>query len=336
MTGPMLQAPPEPFEPSPYIALTETQRRQFDEDGFILIEDALSPDHVERLLAVVDSLHGKFHKAHGTSSDAPYQIRNALAHHEELFALIEYRKILPLVVDVMGVNIQIRTSHVDVRPPMKDQVAGELGARGSFFPWHSDGPNFGYPITNGRIPFFEVKVGYYLTDLTEHNSGAICVVRGSHKLSPELIHDPDYRIDPKDIVEVNVRPGTAMVWRTALWHCLTPNLSDRTRKCLYYGYNYRWSRPGDYDRQDSELLARCTPVQRQLLGSNTTEDGVAYQDGDPAHPASRFWRPEPGDVPLEAWAEFQHKKKCRKEEKLWVKRNTLPPFTVGAPLEPAP
>ena len=28
------------------IAITENQQNQFDEDGFILIEDALSPDHV--------------------------------------------------------------------------------------------------------------------------------------------------------------------------------------------------------------------------------------------------------------------------------------------------
>lgn len=333
MSMPVVQAEPEPFEPGTSLAITEAQRQQFDEDGFFLIENALKPKRVERLLEVVDKLYDKSRKAHGASSATPYQIRNALAHHKELFKLIDYRKILRLVVDVMGVNIQIRTSHVDVRPPMKDHAVGELGASGSFFPWHSDAPNYGYPVTNGIIPFLEVKVGYYLTDLTRLNSGAICVVRGSHRLSPELIHDPDYRIEPEDIVEVNVKPGTAMVWRTALWHCLTPNLSDRTRKCLYYGYNYRWARPGDYDRQDSGLIARCTPVQRQLLGSNTTEDGVVYQDGDPAHPASRYWRPEPGDVPLEVWAEKQRRKKMQKEWRRWKRRNTLPPHAVGAPLE---
>ena len=333
MTIPTVQGPRKPLEHDPYLALTKAQRQQFDEDGFILIEDALSPEHVDRLIQVVDTLYDANRSSHGTSPDAAYQIRNALVHHEELFALIDYPKILPLLVDVIGVNIQIRTSHVDVRPPMKDYKGGELGASGGFFPWHADGPNYGYPITNGILPFFEVKVGYYLTDLTEHNSGAICVVRGSHRLSPNLIRDPDYRINPEDIVEVNVRPGSAMLWRTALWHCLTPNLSDRTRKCLYYGYNHRWMRPGDYDRQDSDLLARCTPVQRQLLGSNTTEDGVAYQDGDPAHPASRFWRPEPGDVPLEAWAEEKRKKKMQKEWKRWERENTLPPGSVGAARE---
>jgi ectoine hydroxylase-related dioxygenase (phytanoyl-CoA dioxygenase family) len=287
------------------IAITERQQQQFDEDGFIIIEDALSSDHVSRLIEVVDKLDVSCRKAQEITPETAYQIRNALTYHDELFRLIDYSKMLPLVVDVMGVNIQLRTSHVDVRPPMNDYVEQELGASGSFFPWHSDGPDFGYPITNGAVPFFEVKIGYYLTDLTRHNSGAICFVRGSHKVSPKRIHDPAYQINPNDIVEVNVKPGTAMLWRTALWHCLTPNLSDQSRKCLYYGYNYRWMRPGDYDRQNPALLARCTPIQRQLLAANSAEDGVRYMDDDPAHPASRYWRPAPEDIPLRDWADEQ-------------------------------
>ena len=68
MTIPVAQGPPEPFEPEPYLALTEAQRQRFDEDGFILIEDALSPDHVDRLIDVVDALYEKHRRAHGTSS----------------------------------------------------------------------------------------------------------------------------------------------------------------------------------------------------------------------------------------------------------------------------
>jgi ectoine hydroxylase-related dioxygenase (phytanoyl-CoA dioxygenase family) len=235
-------------------------------------------------------------------------VRNALAHHELFFRLVDHPVMLPLVVDVLGFNIQIRTSHMDVRPPCPPEYGQQkLGARDSFFPWHSDGPNFGYPLTNGQVPFVEVKVGYYLTDLTEHNSGAICIVRGSHRMSPTLLQDDAYEVDPDRIVEVNVRPGTAMLWRTALWHCLTPNLSKRTRKCLYYGYHYRWIRPSDFLHQDPDLIARCTPVQRQLLGEMGTGHRN-YTGEDPVHPVSRHWRPEEEDIPLKAWAEEQERK----------------------------
>lgn len=124
-------------------------------------------------------------------------------------------------------------------------------------------------------------------------------------MSPALLQDATYSIDPDRIVEVNVRPGTAMLWRTALWHCLTPNLSTRTRKCLYYGYHYRWIRPSDYLHQDHDLIARCTPIQRQLVG----EMGNGHRDymGEDlrVHPVSRHWRPDDDDIPLKAWAEEQ-------------------------------
>ena len=33
-----------------------------------------------------------------------------------------------------------------------------------------------------------------------------------------------------------------------------------------FGYSYRWMRPDDYLVQDEDLLARCNPIQSQLLG----------------------------------------------------------------------
>ncbi len=187
-------------------------------------------------------------------------------------------------------------------PP--DVAQKPLGARDSFFPWHSDAPNFGWPTVEGVIPYMEMKIGYYLTDLTEHNSGAICVVRGSHK-RPQRDAQGNVIVDPKDIVEVNVRPGTALVWRTALLHCVTPNLSDHARKCLYYGYHPRWIRPSDYDHQDPAIIADCNPIQRQLLGE--LGDGSQNYNGDDpmVHPISRYWRPQDADIPLKAWAEAQ-------------------------------
>ena len=151
----------------------------------------------------------------------------------------------------------------------------------------------------------EMKVGYYLTDLTEHNSGAICVVRGSHATSPWIEHSGERIIDPERIVEVNVAPGTAMVWRTALWHCLTPNLSERARRCLYFGYHHRWMRPSDFDHQKPDVLANASPIQLQLLGElGTGCDNYAGDDSE-VHPVSRYWRPQDADIPLKAWAEEQ-------------------------------
>ena len=50
---------------------------------------------------------------------------------------------------------------------------------------------------DGVLPFLEVKAGYYLTDLTEHNSGALAVVPGSHRRRVQELRDLDFRVGPK-------------------------------------------------------------------------------------------------------------------------------------------
>lgn len=50
------------------------------------------------------------------------------------------------------------------------------------------------------------------------------------------------------------------------WHSRGNNFSDITRKVIFIGYSYRWMRGLDYNLMEEELLSRCTPIRRQLLG----------------------------------------------------------------------
>lgn len=299
------------------IAMTEQQRRDFDEQGFILIEDFFDPAELQRLLDAIDEIAARVQAAKGLRPDQPWAIRNALAHHDAILDLIDHPRMLPLVVDAIGWNIQIRTTHLDYRPPYpKELEAGELGrgqgadhaAGYKNLIWHPDlaGPYlFEAPSLDGRLPFMEIKVGYYLSDLTQHNSGAISLVPGSHQRTPQELRDLDYRVDPSEVLELNVRPGTAMLWRTAVWHCVTPNLSDLVRKVIYVGYHYRWLRPTDYVAQAPELIARCSPIRRQLLGALAAGNHPLGADPD-WEPASQHWLTRDWeDVPLKAWAEEQ-------------------------------
>ena len=68
------------------------------------------------------------------------------------------------------------------------------------------------------------------------------------------------------------------------------------------GYHYRWLRPTDYVAQDSELIARCSPVRRQLLGALAPESNPLGDDAD-FTPASQHWIVKNWeDVPLRQWA----------------------------------
>ena len=97
------------------IALTQEQREAFDEDGFFLVENALAPSEVDELIQVVDRLYGKYCAERQLTPQEAFQMRNIVAADPAFKRIMDHEKILPLVVDLFGVNIQLRTSHMDVR-----------------------------------------------------------------------------------------------------------------------------------------------------------------------------------------------------------------------------
>lgn len=295
--------------------MTDQQHQDFEERGFILLENFFTPVEFDRLLAAIDEVAVRIRAEKGLSPDDPFALRNALSHHEAFLDLIDHPRMLPLVVDAIGWNIQIRTTHLDYRPPYPEGLeAGELGtgkgadhtAGYKNLVWHPDlaGPYlFEAPSLDGHLPFMEIKVGYYLSDVTGRNSGAVCLVPGSHLRKPQELRDMDYRVPADQFIELNVPANTALLWRTQLWHCVTPNLSENVRKVFYVGYHYRWLRPTDYIQQDPALIARSSPIRRQLLGALDPQGDPL--GNDPAwEPSSRYWLIKDWeDVPLKAWAE---------------------------------
>ena len=297
------------------IAMTEQQEKDFGEKGFIILENFLTEEELERLLAAADDMAARIQETKGLKPDDPFAIRNALAHDTAFLDLIDHPRMLPLVVDAIGWNIQIRTSHLDYRPPYpRDLKAGDVGkGNGEDHQkgyrnvlWHPDLAGdylFEAPSLDGRLPFMEVKVFYVLSDLSESNCGNLWMLPGSHKRPPQELRDSDRDVDTNEAVELKLAPGAAVLWRTATWHCVGPNLSNRTRKVMHVGYHYRWMRPADYVRQDPDLIANSSPIRRQLLGELSTGKNPLGDDAD-FHPSSQYWIPRDwDDVPLKAWAE---------------------------------
>jgi hypothetical protein len=124
------------------LKLTPEQEQQFEEDGFFLVEDALSAQEIGELLGVIDELYERYKLERNLGPHDPFQMRNIVALHPVFKKIMDHPGMLPLVVDLMGFNIQLRTSHMDVRPPQPTSFAEkELGSTESFFPWHFDQPD---------------------------------------------------------------------------------------------------------------------------------------------------------------------------------------------------
>ena len=88
---------------------------------------------------------------------------------------------------------------------------------------------------------------------------------------------------------MHLNPGDAFIFEQRTWHGEGKNWSGRLRKTLFFGYGYRWVKPMDYIQMPGELVDRCNPVQRQLLG--VVGDALSY------------YLPREEDVPLKAIVE---------------------------------
>ena len=301
------------------IAMTPQQEKDFDEKGYIILEDFLTQEELDRLLSAIDDVKVRVRRAEGSGPNDPFTIRNALAQHEAFLDLIDHPKMLPLVVDAIGWNVQIRTTHLDYRPPYpKGLKPGEIGvgdgddqkAGYNNLGWHPDLSGkelFEGPSLDGRLPFMEIKVFYVFSDLSESNSGNLWLMPGSHKRPLQEWREARGKLDLSEAVELRLKPGAAVLWRTATWHCVGPNLSDKTRKIMHVGYHYRWLRPADFIQQAPELIAKSSPIRKQLLGALAAGDNPLGASPE-FQPHSQYWiTKNPDDVPLRAWAEARER-----------------------------
>jgi ectoine hydroxylase-related dioxygenase (phytanoyl-CoA dioxygenase family) len=260
---------------------TEEQRRRFERDGILVVEDALSPERVARLVAAVDRVYEQALRD-GTGPHEHWNIRNCIAADPLFLDLVDQPNILPLVVGLLNWNIHLITSHLIVRPPSPPDTDRSWKATG----WHRDGGTSASEMEEPHPRLF-LKVCYCLTDTTAPDCGATRVVPGSHRLIGRPAQ-AEGEPDPYGAIELRVKAGTAFFFEQRVWHAVGPNYSDQTRKSLFYGYGYRWLRPMDYVTMAPELLAQCDPIRRQLLGDAQTQLG--------------YWLPKDEDVPLRAWA----------------------------------
>ena len=266
-----------------FTPLTEEQRGAFERDGFLVVADAIPPDLVERLLAAADRLFDEGLASDGLNDQNHWYLRNCLPRDDAFHDLLDWHTTVPLVVQLLNHNIQLITSHLIMRPPSPAGTDATNLQSG----WHRDGGTAPSDLSAAQ-PRMSIKIGYWLSDLTRPGRGAIRFIPGSNDRSGKTPDTVDGR-NPEGAVELQVSPGTAVLFENRTLHAVGPNLSEFTRKSVFFGYGYRWLRPMDYITMPPELIARCDPIQRQLLGDCTSPMG--YQ------------LPTDEDVPLRAWLE---------------------------------
>jgi ectoine hydroxylase len=235
--------------------------------GLAVIEDALSCAETEALVDAVDGV-ARQHAA------GPLHLLGFVGLDERFLTLVDHPAAFPLVRELLGWNIYVYHSHLDVHPPAVEAPRWR---------WHQDGGRQNVDVAPPR-PLLSLKVGYFLTDVEDVAMGPLWVIPGSH-VDDSLERPSDGSLRPPGAEPLLVRAGTAVVFDRRLWHARGDNTSAVTRKALFLAYSFRWIRPRDDLGLTRERLALVEdPVRRQLLGAGTSVLG--------------HWLPTDEDVPL--------------------------------------
>jgi hypothetical protein len=272
----------------PAKVLSEEQRQQYFEDGYLHLPRFIGMDWVQRLRAVaaefvecsrhVTESSDAIFVEPGHTPDNPRLLRlNQAVNHHPLFWEFATDSILPdLAVDLVGPDVKFRESTINYK----------WADGGSRVHWHQDIPFF--PHTNLNL-FVAIT---YLEDVGP-DQAPLKVLRGSHR--GEIFHHRDRsgqwlgRISDEDLtglrldeaVALTGPAGTVSVIHTATVHGSEPNNSKRNRPALILGYHAA-------DSFCYTPFPRPTRYTDQLLRGN----------------APRFAHHEPMDMPLPPdWSE---------------------------------
>lgn len=267
-----------------FTPLSDEQRLAFERDGYLVVPRAIGPDTVAALVAAGDRLVASNLVTGRQRNDRGYDgFRNVVALDPAFEALLACEATLPLVLQLMSPNLQLHTSHLIYKQPSGDGTAARDPG------WHRDINTFPSDLGHAAAPRVEIKVAFQLSDASEPGCGQTVVSPGSHRLKEALRTNADG--DPDDVAEPLLSPGDAMLFENRTWHAGGFNLCGRVRKTVMFGYSYRWMRPDDTCAYPPELIERCDPIERQLLGDF---GGMMTADGqfDPSmmrHAPLRKW-----------------------------------------------
>jgi len=219
--------------------LSQEQKTFYNDNGYLLVENAVSADQLARLREITAQLidaaravresNDVYDLDQGHSQDMPRLTRIKIPHKQDPYywELLRNSAMTDVLNDLLGPDTTLLTSKLNTKAP----------GGGRAVEWHQDW--MFYPHTNDDLLAF----GLMLEDVDADN-GPLMVVPGSHK-GPLLDHhsngvfagaiNPDDPLFAKDkVVTLTGKAGSMSVHHARILHGSAPNLSDRARMILFY------------------------------------------------------------------------------------------------------
>jgi ectoine hydroxylase-related dioxygenase (phytanoyl-CoA dioxygenase family) len=263
-----------------FVQLTPEQRQSFDEDGFMVVRNALDNSTVDRLVLAGDRLAASFVNKPEVLDKSEYNhmdLRPSLLQERAFVDLVAHSATVPLVIQALSPNIHLHSISLIYKRP-ENPIARPF-RRG----WHRD-IRISRDLGHRGLPRVGIKICYCLTDFHSPDSGMTLFARGSHLRGSPLTIAKGH-VDPTDleVCDLMLNAGDAVLFENRLFHTAAPNRSNRMSRVVMYGYAYRWMKPEVYlEATDQRSNDQLDLITRQLLGG--------YRDVD-----TRPWA-------LECWA----------------------------------
>ncbi len=235
-----------------FASVTDEAAERFRREGYLVVEDAFSPemvaDALDGLLDLIDGQRSDFLDGQQVNaSGIQFEARAA-----ELLPTLSRDQKQDVVRKLIGfVEHEPRLAAIAEHPPLIDAVSRIMGERPVLFqdqallkppligrekPWHQD-------IAFFTLPADAMVVGVWIAlDEAVPENGCMHVIPGSHRAGPVphfqrrdwQICDGDVAVD--EVVAVPLKPGSLLLFHGLIHHGTPPSQSPRRRRALQIHY----------------------------------------------------------------------------------------------------
>lgn len=231
-------------------SFTPTQHKQLEDEGYLLIENAVQNEPLHRLQKAFDywapQCKEEWLKQIATGDACPtwFDIPAPLSKDEIFVDLADHPAYFDLIHHCYDGRLFFSGTSARTVPPWPLSYTG----------WHPDQP---------RSSTLHLKVQVYIEDVGEQ-SGEFGYVPGSHKIDQETYYRSIRNDLMPDHVPLPGKAGTAIVFNSCGLHTAMDNLTQQPRKSLIMGYNAR-PQGQAASPQYAALDHLCTTPQRRGL-----------------------------------------------------------------------
>jgi phytanoyl-CoA hydroxylase len=211
----------------PFRRLSPEQVRQYDEEGYFVLEDVFDAQTIRRVVELIDPMEAEFEaivrdklggKAFIVRADEITFTAHLVSRSSELRAFTSSEVFQDLAHDLLGPDVRLYW----------DQSVYKKPGMQAAFPWHQDN---GYTFVE---PQQYLTCWVALTDASEDN-GCPWVLPRCHRGGTLEHHMTEFgwsciEDTPDGAVVAPVRAGGMVVFSSLTPHLTGPNLSDATRK----------------------------------------------------------------------------------------------------------